>query len=85
MEDAIDLVYFSRFSGLSHLNTDPLLKIRNMTTAVTFMYSVEINNMVQSQLYQALEITEVQPLVCRSDLKNFKLLCFWGRVFVEEG
>lgn len=46
MEDATDLVYFSRFSGRSHLNTDPLLKIRNMTTAVTFVYSVEINNTV---------------------------------------
>lgn len=42
----IDLVYFSRFRGRSHLNTDPLLKIRNMTTAVTFVYSVEINNTV---------------------------------------
>uniref|UniRef100_A0A669D4L9 Ig-like domain-containing protein n=1 Tax=Oreochromis niloticus TaxID=8128 RepID=A0A669D4L9_ORENI len=72
VKDAIDLTYYSKFKVRTTLNTTTgVLEIRNMTAADTGLYSVEINNQVQSQVYQTVEIEDVpqpevilQPLAC---------------------
>ncbi|KAL3971648.1 hypothetical protein ACER0C_024997 [Sarotherodon galilaeus] len=72
VKGAIDLTYYSKFKVRTTLNTDTgVLKISNMTAADTGLYSVEINNQVQSQVYQTVEIEDVpqpevilQPLAC---------------------
>ncbi|XP_031592071.1 SLAM family member 9-like [Oreochromis aureus] len=69
---SIDLTYYSKFRGRTTLKTDTgVLEISNMTTAETGLYSVEINNQVQSQVYQIVVIKGVpipevilQPLAC---------------------
>ncbi|CAI5654970.1 unnamed protein product [Oreochromis niloticus] len=68
----IDLTYYSKFKGRTTLNTERgELEIRDMTAADSGVYSVEINNQVQSQVYQIVEIEAVpqpevtlQPLTC---------------------
>uniref|UniRef100_A0A3Q0SPK7 Ig-like domain-containing protein n=1 Tax=Amphilophus citrinellus TaxID=61819 RepID=A0A3Q0SPK7_AMPCI len=69
---SIELMYYSKCKVRSELNTATgVLVVRNMTTGNTGVYSVEINNKVQSQVYQTMEIQEVpqltvdlQPLAC---------------------
>lgn len=53
-----------------------------MTAADTRLYSVEINNQVQSQVYQIVEIeavpqpgVKVTPLLCNSTSESCKLVC----------
>ncbi|CAI5654967.1 unnamed protein product [Oreochromis niloticus] len=72
VKGSIPLTYFSRFRGRTTLNTDTgVLEIRDMTAADTGLYSVEINNQVQSQVYKTVKIEGVpepvvtlQPLAC---------------------
>ncbi|CAI5654977.1 unnamed protein product [Oreochromis niloticus] len=79
----IDLTYYSKFKGRTTLNTDTgELEIRNLTAEDSGLYSVEINNQVQSQVYQTVEIedvpqpeVEVKPLSCSSASPNCKLVC----------
>ncbi|XP_025753027.1 CD48 antigen isoform X3 [Oreochromis niloticus] len=79
----IDLTYYSKFKGRTTLNTDTgVLEIRDMTAEDSGLYSVEINNQVQSQVYQTVEIedvpqpeVEVRPLSCSSASPNCKLVC----------
>uniref|UniRef100_A0A3Q0RSJ5 Ig-like domain-containing protein n=1 Tax=Amphilophus citrinellus TaxID=61819 RepID=A0A3Q0RSJ5_AMPCI len=83
IEGQINLTYYSRFKGRSHLNTTTgVLEIHSMTTAETGEYSVEINNNVQSQVYQAVEIkyvpqpeVTVEPLMCSTTSENCTLTC----------
>ncbi|KAL3971651.1 protein canopy 1/2 [Sarotherodon galilaeus] len=83
VKDAIPLTYYSKFKGRTNLNTDTgVLEIRNMTAEDSGVYSVEINNQVQSQVYQAVEIeavpqpeVNVTPLVCNSTSESCKLVC----------
>lgn len=72
VKDAIDLTYYSKFKGRTTLNTDTgVLEIRDMTAADNGVYSVEINNQVQSQVHKIVVIEDVpqpevilQPLAC---------------------
>ncbi|XP_039478065.1 SLAM family member 9-like isoform X1 [Oreochromis aureus] len=72
VKGSIDLTYYSKFKGRTNLNTDTgVLEIRDMTATDTGLYSVEINNQVQSRLYQTVEVEAVpqpevilQPLAC---------------------
>uniref|UniRef100_A0AAX7SWZ0 Ig-like domain-containing protein n=1 Tax=Astatotilapia calliptera TaxID=8154 RepID=A0AAX7SWZ0_ASTCA len=79
----IPLTYYSKFNGRTTVNTGTgVLEIRNMTAADTRLYSVEINNRVQSQVYKTVAIEavpepelEVKPLVCSSTSERCKLVC----------
>ncbi|XP_005473820.1 pregnancy-specific beta-1-glycoprotein 8-like [Oreochromis niloticus] len=83
VEDEIPQTYYGRFGGRSEVNTNTgVLEIRNMTAADTGVYSVEINNRVQSQTHQAVRIREVpqpevtvRPLMCGSSLEKCTLSC----------
>ncbi|XP_025753024.1 titin-like [Oreochromis niloticus] len=83
VKDAIPLTYYSKFKVRTTLNTDTgVLEIRNMTAADTGLYSVEINNQVQSQVYQTVEVedvpqpeVEVKPLACDRSSKC-ELKCY---------
>uniref|UniRef100_A0AAZ1XDZ8 Ig-like domain-containing protein n=1 Tax=Oreochromis aureus TaxID=47969 RepID=A0AAZ1XDZ8_OREAU len=82
VKDSILLTYYSKFKGRTTLNTDTgVLEIRNMTAADNGVYSLEINNQVQSQVYQIVEIEAVpQPevkvtLLCNSTSESCKLVC----------
>ncbi|XP_039889741.1 uncharacterized protein LOC120734814 [Simochromis diagramma] len=79
----IDLTYYSKFKGRTTLNTDTgVLEIRDMTAADTGVYSVEINNQVQSRVHQAVRIkaaprpvVSVRPLLCNSTSESCTLSC----------
>uniref|UniRef100_A0A3P8NC85 Ig-like domain-containing protein n=1 Tax=Astatotilapia calliptera TaxID=8154 RepID=A0A3P8NC85_ASTCA len=83
VKDQIPLTYYSKFKGRTTVNTDTgVLEIRDMTAADTRLYSVEINNQVQSQVYQIVEIeavpqpeVKVTPLLCNSTSESCKLVC----------
>uniref|UniRef100_A0A669CBR2 Ig-like domain-containing protein n=1 Tax=Oreochromis niloticus TaxID=8128 RepID=A0A669CBR2_ORENI len=87
VKGSIDLTYYSKFKGRTTLNTDTgVLEIRDMTAADNAVYSVEINNQVQSQVYKTVAIeavpqpeVEVQPLTCSSASESCKLVC-WGDI-----
>ncbi|CAI5654980.1 unnamed protein product [Oreochromis niloticus] len=72
VKGSIPLTYYSKFKGRTTLNTDTgVLEIRDMTATDTGVYSVEINNQPQSQVYQTVAIEDVpqpevilQPLAC---------------------
>ncbi|CAI5654983.1 unnamed protein product [Oreochromis niloticus] len=83
VKDAIPLTYYSKFKGRTTLNTEKgVLEIRNLTAADNGVYSVEINNQVQSQVHKIVAIEdvpqavlEVKPLACSSASPNCKLVC----------
>ncbi|KAL3971653.1 PAX-interacting protein 1 [Sarotherodon galilaeus] len=83
VKDLIELTYYSKFKGRTNLNTTTgVLEIRNMTAEDTGLYSVEINNQVQSWVYQtvAMEavpqpVVSVRLLVCSSASKSCTLSC----------
>ncbi|XP_030603441.1 uncharacterized protein LOC115792932 [Archocentrus centrarchus] len=83
VEGSIDLTYYSKFKVRSELNivTGDLV-VHNMTSGDKGVYSVEINNQVQSLTYQTVEIQEVpkptvelQPLVCHPTSGICRLIC----------
>uniref|UniRef100_A0A3Q0RXL5 Ig-like domain-containing protein n=1 Tax=Amphilophus citrinellus TaxID=61819 RepID=A0A3Q0RXL5_AMPCI len=84
VKDSIELTYYSKFRGRSELNiVTGELVVHNMTSADKGVYSVEINNQVQSLTYQTVEIQEVpkptvefQPLVCDPDTETCRLICY---------
>ncbi|XP_039889939.1 uncharacterized protein LOC120734897 [Simochromis diagramma] len=79
----IPLTYYSKFKGRTTLNTGTgELEIRNMTAADNEVYTVEINNHVQSRVHKVMAIEDVpqpeveaQPLACSSALEDCKLVC----------
>ncbi|XP_004570682.3 uncharacterized protein LOC101466958 [Maylandia zebra] len=79
----IPLTYYSKFRGRTTLNTGTgELEIRNMTAADNEVYTVEINNHVQSQVHKIMAIEDVpqpvleaKPLSCSSASKDCKLVC----------
>ncbi|XP_031597250.2 uncharacterized protein LOC116321525 [Oreochromis aureus] len=83
VKDLIELRDHISFKGRTNLNTDTgVLEIRDMTVADTGLYSVEINNQVQSQVHQAVRIeavpqpvVSVRPLLCNSTSKSCTLSC----------
>ncbi|KAL3971654.1 ATP-dependent DNA helicase PIF1 [Sarotherodon galilaeus] len=83
VQGLISLTYYSKFKGRTTLNTDTgVLEIRGLTAADSGVYSVEINNQVQSQVYKTVEIEDVPqpevkvtPLVCNSTSESCKLVC----------
>uniref|UniRef100_A0A3Q4GIQ9 Ig-like domain-containing protein n=1 Tax=Neolamprologus brichardi TaxID=32507 RepID=A0A3Q4GIQ9_NEOBR len=83
VKDQIPLTYYSKFKGRTTLNTNTgVLEIRNMTAADSGLYSVEINNQVQSRVHKIMAIedvpqpeVEVKPLVCSSASKRCKVVC----------
>lgn len=83
VKDQIELTYYSKFNGRTTLNTDTgVLEISNMTAADNGLYSVEINNQVQSRVHQIMAIEDVpqpvleaKPLSCGSASPNCKLVC----------
>uniref|UniRef100_A0A669DPZ7 Ig-like domain-containing protein n=1 Tax=Oreochromis niloticus TaxID=8128 RepID=A0A669DPZ7_ORENI len=82
VKDLIELRDHISFKGRTNLNTDTgVLEIRDMTAADSGVYSVEINNQVQSQVYKIVEIEDVpQPevkvtLLCNSTSESCKLVC----------
>uniref|UniRef100_A0A669C568 Uncharacterized LOC100705186 n=1 Tax=Oreochromis niloticus TaxID=8128 RepID=A0A669C568_ORENI len=83
VKDSIPLTYYSKFKGRTTLNTDTgVLEIRDMTAADTGLYSVEINNQVQSRVYKTVAVeavpqpvVSVRPLLCNSTSKSCTLSC----------
>ncbi|XP_039477960.1 CD48 antigen-like [Oreochromis aureus] len=83
VKDSIELTYYSRFKGRTTLNTDTgVLEIRDMTAEDSGVYSVEINNQVQSQVYKTVAVeavpqpvVSVRPLLCNSTSKSCTLSC----------
>uniref|UniRef100_A0A3Q2UZI6 Ig-like domain-containing protein n=1 Tax=Haplochromis burtoni TaxID=8153 RepID=A0A3Q2UZI6_HAPBU len=83
VKDQIPLTYYSRFNGRTTVNTDTgELEIRNMTAADNEVYTVEINNQIQSRVHKIMAIedvprpeVEVKPLVCSSTSERCKLVC----------
>lgn len=83
VKESINLTYYSKFKVRSKLDiVTGVLTVRNMTSGDKGVYSVEINNQVQSQVYQTVEIQEVpeptvelQPLVCNSTSGSCRLIC----------
>ncbi|XP_026045564.1 uncharacterized protein LOC113034775 [Astatotilapia calliptera] len=79
----IPLTYYSKFRGRTTLNTGTgELEIRNMTAADNEVYTVEINNHVQSRVHKIMAIEDVpqpvleaKPLSCSSASKDCKLVC----------
>uniref|UniRef100_A0A3P9B1M9 Ig-like domain-containing protein n=1 Tax=Maylandia zebra TaxID=106582 RepID=A0A3P9B1M9_9CICH len=79
----IPLTYYSKFKGRTTLNTGTgELEIRNMTAADNEVYTVEINNHVQSRVHKTVAIEDVpqpvleaKPLSCSSASKDCKLVC----------
>lgn len=82
-KDQILLTYYSKFKGRTTLNTGTgELEIRNMTAADNEVYTVEINNQVQSRGYKIMAIEDVpqpeveaKPLSCGSASEKCKLVC----------
>ncbi|XP_014193799.2 uncharacterized protein LOC106633511 [Haplochromis burtoni] len=83
VKDQIPLTYYSKFRGRTTLNTDTgVLEIRNMTAADNEVYTVEINNQIQSRVHKIMAIEDVprpvleaKPLSCGSASKDCKLVC----------
>ncbi|XP_076748086.1 uncharacterized protein LOC143421853 [Maylandia zebra] len=83
VKDQIPLTYYSKFIGRTTLNTSTgVLEIRDMTAADTGVYSVEINNQVQSQVYKTVAVeavpqpeVSVMPLLCNSTSESCTLSC----------
>nr|XP_004570683.1 uncharacterized protein LOC101467261 [Maylandia zebra] len=83
VKDQIPLTYYSKFKGRTTVNTGTgVLEIRNMTAADNEVYTVEINNHVQSRVHKIMAIedvpqpeVEVKPLACGSASKDCKLVC----------
>uniref|UniRef100_A0AAX7SD36 Ig-like domain-containing protein n=1 Tax=Astatotilapia calliptera TaxID=8154 RepID=A0AAX7SD36_ASTCA len=79
----IPLTYYSKFNGRTTLNTDTgVLEIRDMTAADTGVYSVELNNQVQSRVYKTVAVeavpqpeVSVMPLLCNSTSESCTLSC----------
>ncbi|CAI5654975.1 unnamed protein product [Oreochromis niloticus] len=78
---SIDLMYYSRFKDRTTINTDTL-EIRDMTVEDSGVYSVEINNQVQSPVYIIIILKDVPqpevtvtPLLCNSTSKSCTLSC----------
>ncbi|XP_030604404.1 uncharacterized protein LOC115793514 [Archocentrus centrarchus] len=83
VEGSIDLTYYSKFKVRSELKiVTGELVVHNMTSGDKGVYSVEINDQVQSLTYQTVEIQEVpkptvelQPLVCHPTSGSCRLIC----------
>lgn len=82
-KDQIPLTYYSKFKGRTTLNTGTgELEIGDMTAADNEVYTVEINNQVQSRVHKIMAIEDVpqpeveaQPLACGSASEGCKLVC----------
>uniref|UniRef100_A0A3P9B1V5 Ig-like domain-containing protein n=1 Tax=Maylandia zebra TaxID=106582 RepID=A0A3P9B1V5_9CICH len=80
VKDQIPLTYYSKFKGRTTVNTGTgVLEIRNMTAADNEVYTVEINNHVQSRAVRIREVPQpevtVRPPMCGSSLENCTLSC----------
>uniref|UniRef100_A0A3Q4GZ49 Ig-like domain-containing protein n=1 Tax=Neolamprologus brichardi TaxID=32507 RepID=A0A3Q4GZ49_NEOBR len=83
VKDQIPLTYYSKFKGRTTLNNDTgMLETRSMTAEDNGLYSVEINNQVQSQVHKIVVIEDVpqpevapKPLVCSPASKRCELVC----------
>uniref|UniRef100_A0A3Q4GIY5 Immunoglobulin subtype domain-containing protein n=1 Tax=Neolamprologus brichardi TaxID=32507 RepID=A0A3Q4GIY5_NEOBR len=94
VQDAIPLTYYSKFKRRTSLNTDTgVLEIRNMTVADSGVYSVEINNQLQSRVYKIVAIeavpqpeVNVTPLLSVMETRiKMGLLRTSGRRMMESG
>ncbi|TDH01624.1 hypothetical protein EPR50_G00182280 [Perca flavescens] len=82
-EDLVPLTYYRTFIGRTALNlTTGRLVISKMTKADMGVYSVEVNNKVQNEKYNAVLIKEVpqpdiwiRPLTCSPDSDRCTLVC----------
>uniref|UniRef100_A0A3B4TN21 Ig-like domain-containing protein n=1 Tax=Seriola dumerili TaxID=41447 RepID=A0A3B4TN21_SERDU len=78
-----EMDYYGKFVGVATLNTTTgRLEIKNMSEDYAGLYTVEINNQVQSQSYNVSVIKEVprpdvafKPLACSPALDNCILTC----------
>ncbi|XP_062286473.1 uncharacterized protein LOC133991890 [Scomber scombrus] len=83
VEKINDLTYYDVFDGRTNLDKETgTLEIRNMSSADSGLYRVEINNKVLPESYNVKVIKEVtqpvvvlQPLICTSAFKECSLLC----------
>ncbi|XP_047458584.1 uncharacterized protein LOC125018607 [Mugil cephalus] len=82
-DNGVPLTYYSTFRGRTTLNIGTgELEINNMGKDDIGEFVVEINNVVQSQRFEAVEIKDVpdpsvsvKPLVCDSSSSNCSLSC----------
>uniref|UniRef100_A0A3Q4GK15 Immunoglobulin subtype domain-containing protein n=1 Tax=Neolamprologus brichardi TaxID=32507 RepID=A0A3Q4GK15_NEOBR len=87
VQDAIPLTYYSKFKRRTSLNTDTgVLEIRNMTVADSGVYSVEINNQLQSRVYKIVikDVPHPEVTVMETRIK-MGLLRTSGRRMMESG
>ncbi|XP_039639588.1 SLAM family member 9-like [Perca fluviatilis] len=83
IKDAVPLAYYRTFNDRTTLDlTTGRLEIKHMTKNDTGVYSVEVNNKVQNERYNALLIKEVpqpevwiRPLTCSPASDNCTLVC----------
>ncbi|XP_074503178.1 SLAM family member 9-like [Sebastes fasciatus] len=83
VKDVVPLGYYPRIQGRANLTTETgQLIINNMSKNDDGVYSVGINDRVQSESYHAKFIKKVQklkvvvrPLTCTADSKNCSLTC----------